>query len=1073
MKFISGHKNVKTFSVKTILFFSLFISVATKAQEYNPWFLSKVLDNNNGLLQNSIGSMYFDTATGFLWMTTESGLVRYDGIEPFVFDRRVLPGMKTVRMAAIFPTLREGVLAMDRGGMLYKMTGAGIREYKADSINSPSLLDRPFRGVFSSIKFTNEVVNHLPATENDTIGKYNISQVPLSAVAINDSIWVSYSTTYFKIFNNKKEIARWKKSSAELPVLIRSAFTVYALNENGSGYKIDPRRLTCVRLSNSDTAFLTGKPRLFYDQVNNQPLMLKGNRLYHIWFNDTKVYTSYIATLPGLPENIQSILVHPNRKTIFVGSELSGLFIYTQSPFRTYKAEGSARIIGNLYTARNNIYATAMPDPDHILTNTSVLFNMKTGTHSIFPFVIARTNTLLFDNKQNIWYAYSDTLFRVKHGSNKPDKKFHLTRKKNPYTGQLNFLQVVFQSATGRIWVSTREYLGYIENDSLITYIPIAENQDNSFNYLGETKDGDLIAANQEGLFFIDMVKKEAISYKEVSSQAIRSFYIDNQNYCWIATYGNGGYVFDLTSKKFSRLPVDRNGYLLFGHVFCNDGSGNFLIPTNRGLFRVNRNHLLEAANKPGTNLFYQYFDINSGLESNEFNGGCQPSFNRLGNGDIVFPSLRGLVRVIIRELPEPHNYPIFIDRIETKGHIYNSTDKTQKFAANERNQAWYISFAQWDQAYSPGFCYKLDNDTAWTQLPEGERWIQLTDLVGGSHQLQVRFQAGLSPGQVSFKTIPFYVTKKYYEQTWFWIVVALLFFGFVYFVVRLQTIRLTKKNTVLEEKVNEKTKELVDKNEELSATLLDLENTIHELNYAMDDLQKSNLFKSRLIGLLGHDVMIPLQYITRVSGQLKVYSEKLSRETTLESLGEINNTASQLEFFGESIIHWIKLQNNEYKRTAEKFQVNKIVTNLVNFHQLLLAEKGNMVSNDVLPDLYFDQDKTLVKIILHNLLLNANKFTSGGRINVGAASENGSLTLTVSDNGRGMDQSKVDSLNNLQPITSSEGTNMEAGWGMGYSIIIDLVKFSEGRLHVESKVNEGTTVVVKLPSIEEGKPGI
>jgi ligand-binding sensor domain-containing protein len=66
-------------------------SLLVRAQSLNNWYLGKILNDNNGLPQNSVRSMYFDKATGFLWMITEAGLVRYDGVDTRVFDLRDLP----------------------------------------------------------------------------------------------------------------------------------------------------------------------------------------------------------------------------------------------------------------------------------------------------------------------------------------------------------------------------------------------------------------------------------------------------------------------------------------------------------------------------------------------------------------------------------------------------------------------------------------------------------------------------------------------------------------------------------------------------------------------------------------------------------------------------------------------------------------------------------------------------------------------------------------------------------------------------------------------------------------------
>lgn len=232
----------------------------------------------------------------------------------------------------------------------------------------------------------------------------------------------------------------------------------------------------------------------------------------------------------------------------------------------------------------------------------------------------------------------------------------------------------------------------------------------------------------------------------------------------------------------------------------------------------------------------------------------------------------------------------------------------------------------------------------------------------------------------------------------------------------------------------------------------------------ALNNLKKSDLFKSRLIGLIGHDMMTPIRYIAKVALQLQTHNEKLSKKTTIDSLGDINTTATQLYFFGENIIHWIKFQSEGYTPQIQNFDITSLVKELAGVHMPLITEKKNQIINELTSPLYCRQDSMLIKIIIHNLLLNANKFTSSGIIKVRAQINDKWLSLYIEDNGRGMDQSKVNSLNQFQPVLSSGGTHNETGWGMGYILITDLLKLSGGDLHVESQLNKGTIVMVKLP---------
>ena len=115
----------------SLLLFSFFSS----AQTSNNWFLSKVLNDNNGLPQNSVGSMYFDTTTNFLWLATQAGLVRYDGANTKVFDLRDLPSLKTIRILHLFPTVAGEVLVSNTSHEIFPIKNnlpinkAGYKSY--------------------------------------------------------------------------------------------------------------------------------------------------------------------------------------------------------------------------------------------------------------------------------------------------------------------------------------------------------------------------------------------------------------------------------------------------------------------------------------------------------------------------------------------------------------------------------------------------------------------------------------------------------------------------------------------------------------------------------------------------------------------------------------------------------------------------------------------------------------------------------------------------------------------------------------------------------------------------------
>jgi signal transduction histidine kinase len=157
-------------------------------------------------------------------------------------------------------------------------------------------------------------------------------------------------------------------------------------------------------------------------------------------------------------------------------------------------------------------------------------------------------------------------------------------------------------------------------------------------------------------------------------------------------------------------------------------------------------------------------------------------------------------------------------------------------------------------------------------------------------------------------------------------------------------------------------------------------------------------------------------------------------------------------------------LQSQGFSPVIKELDLHQLINELTGVYTMLAAEKKNRICADVPEKLICRQDATLIRIILHNLLLNSNKFTENGLITVGASLNKSTLYLFVKDTGIGMSPEKVASLNNMQPTGSSAGTVKETGWGMGYVFIIDLIRFSSGSLQVSSTEGEGTVVTIGLP---------
>lgn len=1013
---------------------AILFSFFSAAQLNNNWFLSKKLNDNNGLPQNSVGSMYFDTTTNFLWLTTQGGLVRYDGTTTKVFDSRDLPSLKNMRLWYFFPTVEQEVLVCNPYGEVF-------------SIKDNFAIDKTDYTSYSNYRNTNAKSLANLNLEAKIANNYADKFSPLTySVWLNDRIWAGVSKTHIGVFNNEQLLHHWPTKKDVTALIVRNGF-IYALNKDASGYCINLNNKTLLNTSLADNVLRQGKPVFFYDKLNDQPLLLNNGSLYEISFNKNIVSAKFVTKLENLPEEISSVIMHPKKKFVFVATHTTGVYIYRHSLFRVYKSLATDG--HNTTLDPNNNYATVLTDSNHIFTSNSLLFDLTTGkSRKVIPSIAYFLN-LGLDSSNNIWLPLDGSI-----------SSFNLQGpvKINRYPVEnYNPANTFYLAKSGKFWISTYKHLGYDDRGKFKEVISYGKNDSASFFYLAEAMDGRLVGANQRGIFLVNtMSKKLTRILSDDQVQEVRNIHVDSADILWITTYGNGIFLYKLNENKFCKLPVDDKGYLLYSHAFIDDGLNNFLVPTNKGLFRLSRNNLLHICATPSTPLLYQYYDVSDGLLTNEFNGGCQPAFNRLPNNDIILPSLQGLVRVKVNELPVPSDYPLFIDAIETKRKKYNPTTNIH-FEEDERTQTWYVSCALWGQSNNQHIFYRTDDDTVWQRLPAGEKKIQLNELTGGDHVLEIKNQYGLLQNQFSSLKFNFYVAKRYHETVWFWLSVIVILGIIIYSVNRFRMMQLKRNNKRLQGIIKDNTKELSDKNVELEETLLDL-------NEALKGLRENGIFKNRLIGLLGHDMLVPLRFIANISEHLYNNTNEFNSQSARESSGEIKTTAAQLLFLGESLIQWIKLEEGTFRLLKRNINIKELANEIVLVHKPMAAVKNNLFVCNIPATLSCAHDPTFIKVILHNLLLNANKFTSGGTITIQAAVSEQFLTIQVKDTGIGMEPSIVDALNNLTPVASQHGTDKETGWGMGYMLIIDLLRFANGKLVVESSVGAGTKVNFSLP---------
>ena len=225
--------------------------------------------------------------------------------------------------------------------------------------------------------------------------------------------------------------------------------------------------------------------------------------------------------------------------------------------------------------------------------------------------------------------------------------------------------------------------------------------------------------------------------------------------------------------------------------------------------------------------------------------------------------------------------------------------------------------------------------------------------------------------------------------------------------------------------------------------------------------LESVNNVKDKLFSIVSHDLKDSLSSINGFIDLLKDGS--LSREefdSLIPELSENANNASLLLF---NLLNWSKSQMQSLEPKPSLFDVQEVFENKVRLIDQRMESKGIKLVDHSLRDFAY-ADRSMVEIVIQNLLANALKFCKNGdTITVSNHISNGSCIISVADTGIGISEENIGKLFKNSTFTTV-GTNNEKGTGLGLSICKELVELNNGKIWVESTENVGSTFYVQLP---------
>jgi signal transduction histidine kinase len=168
------------------------------------------------------------------------------------------------------------------------------------------------------------------------------------------------------------------------------------------------------------------------------------------------------------------------------------------------------------------------------------------------------------------------------------------------------------------------------------------------------------------------------------------------------------------------------------------------------------------------------------------------------------------------------------------------------------------------------------------------------------------------------------------------------------------------------------------------------------------------------------------------------------------------------------------KIEAGKMTLYPETFEIATLIHNVVLTVKPTIEKNANVLEvdlDDQLGTMYADQ--TRMRQVLLNLLSNAGKFTTNGKVTLRVRREKddftpeaplGSITFTVSDTGIGMSHRQQQQL--FQPFTQGDTstTKRYGGTGLGLAISRHFCQMMGGEIIVNSQPGIGSTFTIRLP---------
>lgn len=263
-----------------------------------------------------------------------------------------------------------------------------------------------------------------------------------------------------------------------------------------------------------------------------------------------------------------------------------------------------------------------------------------------------------------------------------------------------------------------------------------------------------------------------------------------------------------------------------------------------------------------------------------------------------------------------------------------------------------------------------------------------------------------------------------------------------------------------LELRVRERTAELTTLNSQLLREIDERSRVESRLREAKLEAEQANLSKTKFLAAVSHDLLQPLNAARLFTSALLERREPVANAILVRN---VSNSLEDVENLLCTLVDISKLDAGVIKADIAPFALSELLENLAVEYAQIASSEG-LVLKFVPCSVLVRSDIQLLARILRNLLSNAIRYTTTGRVVLGCRRHRQRLSIEVWDTGIGIAENKLEEIFQEFKRGDVQRPNQDRGLGLGLAIVEKIAGILGHKVSVRSWPGKGSMFSIEVP---------